>query len=319
MATTKDIRLANPILGNLMLAGVAQGTQMAASVLFPRLPTALRGFQLAQMGDEATRRYNTRRAPGAATKQVKISWQGSTYTVAQHAIDVPIPRELIQEQDEARRLNVGANLDISQVAVNTALQILNLDYEMEAAAIATDAGAYSGNVLGLSGTTKWSNAAGTPVTDVRNKAEVVRKATGRRPNVLVLGAGVLNALTMNPEVKGYLPSTNLGPATADQLKTILNVANIVVADAVVTQEDGTVDDVWGNNAILAYAPNIGADGTGLSLGEPAFGFTSWMNGHPFVETPYYDRATKSWIYGATFERSPTLVRGSAGFLFQNPA
>ena len=316
--TPKDIRLANPILGNLMLTGVAQGTAMAASVLFPRLPTALRGFQLAQLGDEATRRYNTRRAPGAATKQVKIGWQGSTYTVAEHAIDVPIPRELIQEQDEARRLNVGANLDISRVAVNTALQVLNLDYEIEAAAIATDTAAYGANVLGLSGGTKWSST-GTPVTDVRGKAEVIRKATGRRPNTLVLGAGVLNALTMNAEVKGYLPNTNLGPATIEQLKSILNVANIVVADAVVTGEDGTVSDVWGNNAILAYAPVIGADGSGLSLGEPAFGFTSWLEGHPFVETPYYDRATKSWIYGATFERSPTLVRGTAGFLFTNPA
>ncbi len=219
----------------------------------------------------------------------------------QHAIDVPIPRELIQEQDEARRLNVGANLDISRVAVNTALQILNLNYEMEAAAIACDA------------------ATGKPVSDVRNNTEAIRKATGRRPNTLVLGAGVLNALTMNPEVKGYLPSTNLGPATIEQLKTILNVPAIVVADAVVTSDAGVVSDVWGNNAILAYAPNIGADGSGLSLGEPAFGFTSWLEGHPFVETPYYQRETKSWIYGATFERKPTLVRGSAGFLFTNPA
>jgi hypothetical protein len=319
MATPKDIRLANPILGNLMLTGVAQGVAAAAPVLFPRLPTALRGFQLASMGDEATRAYNTRRAPGTATKQVKVSWKGQTYTVDQHAIDVPIPRELIQEQDEALRLNVGMNIDISQIAVNTALQILNLSYEMEAAAIGTDAAAYGANVLALTGDAKWSAAKGTPVTDIRKHTETIRKATGRRPNVLVLGASVLNPLTMNAEVKSYLPNSVLGPATLDQLKTILNVPAIVVADMVWTAENGAVSDIWGNNAILAYAPAIGNDGSGLSLGEPAFGFTSWMNGHPFVETPYYDRGTKSWIYGATFERSPTLVRGTAGFLFQNPA
>ena len=317
--TPKDIRLANPILGNLMLTGVAAATAMAASVLFPRLPTALRGFQLAQLGDEATRQYNTRRAPGTATKQVQINWQGKPYTVNQHAIDVPIPRELIQEQDEANRLNVGANLDISRIAINTALQILNLSYEMEAAGIATDTAAYSGNVLALAGGTRWSAATGTPVTDIRGKAEVIRQATGRRPNTLVLGASVLNPLAMNAEVKSYLPDSVLGAATLDHLRTILNVPNIVIADAVTTSEAGVVSDVWGNNAILAYAPNIGADGSGLGLGEPAFGFTSWLEGHPFVETPYYDRATKSWIYGATFERQPTLVRGNAGFLFQNPA
>ena len=46
--TPKDIRLANPILGNLMLAGAAANAdQLIATALFPRLPTALRGFQLA--------------------------------------------------------------------------------------------------------------------------------------------------------------------------------------------------------------------------------------------------------------------------------
>ena len=124
---------------------------------------------------------------------------------------------------------------------------------------------------------------------------------------------------MNPEVKSYLPSSNLGPATLDQLKTILNVKKIVVGEAISTGDSGDVSDVWGNHAVLAYVPEIGADGTGLSLGEPAFGFTSWMEGHPFIETPYYDNGSKSWIFGATFERTPTLVRGSAGFLFQNPA
>ncbi|MDO4795519.1 MAG: hypothetical protein Q4A28_06210 [Brachymonas sp.] len=303
-----------------MLSGAAANAdQLIATALFPRLPTALRGFQLAQLGDEATRAYNTRRAPGARTNQLKIDWQGKTYTVDQHAIDVPIPRELIQEQDIAQRMNVGANIEISKVAVNTALQVLNLSYEREAAALATDASAYAGNVLALSGGTKWSAATGKPVTDIRGKAEVIRQKTGRRPNTLALSASAFNALGMNPEVKGYLPSSNLGPATLDQLKTILNVKKIVVGEAISTADAGDVSDVWGNHAVLAYVPEIGADGTGLSLGEPAFGFTSWMEGHPFVEVPYYDHHSKSWIYGATFERTPTLVRGSAGFLFQNPA
>ena len=317
--TPKNIRLANPILGGMMLAaGTAQAASMAAHSLFPMLPTALRGFQLGQLGDEATRAYNTRRAPGAATKQVTIKWEGKAYTIDQHAIDVPIPRELIQEQDEAARLNVGLNIPISQIAVNTALQILTLSFEMEAAALATDSAAYAGNVLALSGGTKWSAATGTPVTDVRAKSEVIRQKTGRRPNTLVIPSAVLNALAMNAEVKSYLPTTMLGPATIDQLKSILNVPNIVVADAVWTSDADVVADVWGNNAILAYVPNIGASGQNLSLGEPAFGFTGTLEGHPFVETPYYDRSTKSWIYGATYERKPTLVRGTAGFLFQNP-
>lgn len=320
--TPNQVRMANPILGSLMLAGAVQ-SPMAAQALFPRLPVALRGFQLASLGDAATRAYNTRRAPGAATKQVKISWQGQTYTVAQHAIDVPIPRELIQEADEARRLNVGANAAISQIAVNTALQILNLDYELEAAAIATDATPYASNTRtydNSSGKYKWSHASGTPVSDIAAAANTIRSGTGRRPNTLLVSAVAFGALQLNKEVQSYLTGAGgvKGPATMEQLKAILKVSNIVVGEAIWTNEAGTTDDVWGNNAILAYVPPIGPEGTGLALGEPAYGFTSWMDGHPMVETPYYQRETKSWIYGATFERTPTLVRAGAGFLFKNP-
>ena len=318
MSTPAQVRFnVNPILTNLMVTGTAQAG-LVAMQLFPQLPTALRGFTLAQLGDDATRRYNTRRAPGAATKQMRINWEGRVYTVDQHAIDVPIPRELIEDANEAARLNVAQHLDISRIAVNTALQVLSLGHELEAAALATDPAAFGANVQALSGGAKWSADTGAPVTDLAAASEAIRKASGRRPNLLVLSADAFYALSLNKEVRSYLPTTMLGPATLEQLKTILKVPRIAIGEAIWTDESGASHDVWGNNAILAYAPDIGAGGAGLSLGEPAFGFTSVLPGHPFVETPYFDRATKSWIYGATYERKPTLVRATAGFLFQNP-
>ena len=75
--------------------------------------------------------------------------------------------------------------------------------------------------------------------------------------------------------------------------------------------------MWGNNAILAYVPKIGANGANLSLAEPGFGFTNVREGHPFVETPYYENGLKSWIYGATFERQPNVAYNDAAFLFTN--
>jgi hypothetical protein len=77
-------------------------------------------------------------------------------------------------------------------------------------------------------------------------------------------------------------------------------------------------DVWGNNAVLAYVPRIGGGGADLSLAEPGLGFTNVLEGHPFAETPYYDNASKSWVYGATYERRPNVAYSGAGFLFTNP-
>ncbi len=317
--TAAEIRLkANPILSSMLL-GMGQGT-MIAEKLMPRLPQVLASVNIAQMGDAARRRYNLRRAPGTATKRINIKYDGQVYTVEQYAVEVPIPRELLREADESRRLNIAGHLDISQIAMTTASDVLALDYELEVAGIATSISSYAaGHTLALAGGTKWSAATGTPVTDVRAAAEIIRKKTGKRPNKLVMGADVLAVVCINQEVRSYLPSTQTGPASVEQLKTIFNVAQIEVGDASWVDETDEAHDVWGNNAILAYVPNIAPNSAKVSLAEPAFGFTNVIEGHPYSEAPYFDNGAKSWIFGGTFERRANIAYKGAGFLFTNPA
>jgi hypothetical protein len=319
MMTPEQIRLkANPILTSLLL-GQGQGTFIGEK-LFPRLPDALSSVVLAKLGKERLKRYNLRRAPGTATKRVNIKYEGKVYTVDQYSVEVPMPRELLREADESRRLQVGNYLDVSRIAMTTTNDILGLDYELECAAKATDQDNYvAGNVLALAGGTKWSAATGTPVTDVLAAADVIRGRIGARPNQLTLSAVAMKAVKTNPEVRSYLPSTQMGPATVEQLKIIFSVDEILVGDAVWIDDDDVGQDVWGNNAILAYVPKIGAGGANVSLAQPAFGFTNVIEGHPFAETPYYENASKSWIYGGTFERRANIAYDDAAFLFQNPA
>jgi len=319
MMTPEQIRLQqNPILTSLLL-GMGQGT-FIAQALFPRLPQTLSSVMLAKVGKERLQRYDLRRAPGAGTKRIDVKYDGQVYTIDQYSVEVPIPREIIRESDESRRLNVGNHLDVSRIAMTTAADVLNLDYELEVAGIATDPASYaSGHAQALASGTKWSAASGTPVQDVRGASEVIRKKVGRRPNTLTLSADALSALVINQEVRGYLPNTQMGPATIDQLKTILNVPNIVVGDAIWVDGDGVGKDVWGNAAILAYVPAIGGAGGGgdVSLAEPAFGFTNVMEGHPYAEPPYFENNSKSWIFGATYERRPNIAYPEAAFLFSN--
>lgn len=319
MMNAEQIRLnQNPILSSLLL-GLGQGTYIAEK-MFPRLPQALTGVTLAKLGDERFRRYNLRRAPGTATKRVNIKYEGKVYTVEQYSVEVPIPRELIRESDAVRRLmNVGNNLDISRIAMVTASDILGLDYELETATLATNAGTYaSGHVLALSGGTKWSASTGTPITDIETASETIRKKIGKRPNTLGLSADAWRALRHNAQVKAYLPSSQQGPATIEQMKNILNLEQIHVGDAIWIDDADASTDVWGNNAVLSYVPKIAAGTGDISLAEPGFGFTNVLEGHPFAEQPYYENGLKSYVYGATYERKPNVAYDTAGFLFQNP-
>ena len=209
-----EIRLKqNPILTSLLL-GMGQGA-LIAEKLFPRLPQVLSSANLAQLGDERLRRYNLRRAPGAPTKRVNIKYEGKTYSVEQYAVEVPIPREFIREADESRKLNVSNHRDVSKIAMVTANDILDLDYEIEVATMATTSGTYAaGHVLALAGATKWSADTGTPVTDLDAAKDVIRKKIGKRPNKLTLSADAYTALRNNKQVLGRLPSTFIGtPAT----------------------------------------------------------------------------------------------------------
>lgn len=318
MMTAAEIRLKqNPILTSLLL-GMGQGS-FAAEKLFPRLPQSLSSVMLAKVGDERFRKYNLRRAPGAPTKRVDIKYDGSTYTVEQYSVEVPIPRELLRESDESRRLNVGNYLDISRIAMVTANDILALDYEIEVATLATTPATYAaGHVVALAGGTKWSADTGTPVDDIEAAHNLIRKKIGRRANKLTLSADAHQALKNNLQVRSYLPDSQLGGPTLDQLKNILNVKEIVIGDAVWKDETDQGLDVWGNNAVLAYVPEISNNGGDISLAEPGFGFTNVIEGHPFAETPYYDNSEKSWIYGATYERRPNVAYNTAAVLFQNP-
>ena len=319
MMTPAQIRLnQNPILTSLLL-GMGQGTYIAEA-LFPRLPQALSSVMLARIDNSRFKRYNLRRAPGAATKRIEVKYDGRVYSLDQYSVEVPIPRELIRESDESRRLNVGNYLDISRIAMVTADGVLAQDYELDVAGVATLPGSYAaGHVVALAAGTKWSATTGTPVTDIRAASDVIRKKVGKRPNKLILSADAQACLITNTEVRGYLPNTQMGPATMDQLKSILNVTDIVTGDAIWTDANDVGQDIWGNNAVLAYVPTMGGPNNGdISLAEPAFGFTNVLEGHPFAETPYYSNDTKSWVYGATFERRANVAYNTAAFLFQNP-
>jgi hypothetical protein len=202
----------------------------------------------------------------------------------------------------------------------TANDVLALDYELEVAGLAIDPATYGGNVLALTGGTKWSAASGTPVDDIRAASELIRQGTGKRPNRLILSADAFFALTVNEQIRSYLSVNQIGPATPAQLLQAIGLPGLTleVGDATWRDAHGVGSDVWGNNAILAYVPSIGGGGADISLAEPGFGFTNVLEGHPFAETPYYEPASKSWIYGATYERRPNVAYPEAGFLFQNP-
>lgn len=251
--------------------------------------------------------YNTRRAPGGATKRVKFGYAGKPFALENHALEAPVPREHMRDASKV------PGVDLGKRAISLVQNVQSLALEIQQAVLATTAANYDANhKLTLSGTSKWSDPAGKPATTINTGKEAVRSSCGMYPNVLVLGATVFAAAKENPAVLDRFKYTSKDSVTADMLAALFDVQKVVVGAAVQVTDAGVMSDVWGNVAVLAYvAPSS------LSQEEPSYGYTYTMEGHPMVEKPYYDDNAKSWIYGVGYERMPVLSGITSGFLIQD--
>lgn len=305
----------NPILTGMFKA-VVQGSYIATQ-LFPNLPQKLSISHFGETGLEAFRRYNLSRAPGSNTKRINMVMKDKTFTLKQRAVDLPIDRETIEENNYLSYLNVGAYPEISQFAVNTISDVLALDYELDVADMLKAPSTYSSdNVITFTPTQKWSDPGSDPIADIKKGKEIIRQKTGLRANTLTLGPMVESVLLSHPKLVALLSNSNDKIVTIEHLKRFFEVDRILVGDAIWTENEQVMLDVWGNMALLSYSPEITLQ-TASAMRAP-FGLTSVKEGHPFMEQVRYDGDAKSWIYGGTYERMPNLTKPDAGVLFDQP-
>ncbi|MGB0695373.1 MAG: hypothetical protein ACPGOY_06960 [Rhodospirillaceae bacterium] len=309
--TLGQTRVVDPILTTHV-----QGYRQAGLVghyLFPRAPVSVAGGRVLEFGKEAFREYNTGRAPGSATSRISFGYEGKPYAVFPHSLEAPVPRERLRDASR------GPGIDLGMRATSLTMQVIALSLEREQASIAVNAANYDADhKQAFAGGTKWSAATGTPLTDIANAKEAIRKTIGLRPNTLVLSPDAWTSAELNPQVVARIyPDRGpgeVGPVSLEHFSKVIGVPNVVVGEAVTAGADDAFSDVWGNNAVLAYV----SQNPSPQMEEPSYGYTYTMEGHPMVEVPYYDNNAKSWIYGVTNERTPQLTGMVAGFLFQNP-
>lgn len=304
---TSQARVIDPVLST-----VAQGYQnneMIATGLFPIVPVALRGGNIITFGRESFMLYASQRAPGENTKRVRFGYAGSPYALVDYSLEGLVPMEIEQEA-----LN-GPGIDLGSNAVNSVQAIMALRHEKACADIARNAGAYaSSNKATLSGTSRWSDYGSTsdPIGDVQDAISAVRAATGKRPNVVAMGAVVMEKLKSHPKVLERIKYTGRDVATAELLASLFGVQTVLSGDAIFSNDAGTAfTDVWGTDVVVAYTPTASAQNGGL----PSYGYTYMLDGYPMVEEAYYDRNAKSYIYPVTRAEAPVLAAPSAGFLF----
>ncbi|MDR2711084.1 MAG: hypothetical protein LBB65_07165 [Burkholderiales bacterium] len=300
----RDIRIIDPILSN-----IARGYRNDAFVgmaLFPRVTVTVSGGQILQFGKEAFMKYETRRAPGAATKRIDFGYEGMPFALENHALEALVP---IEWQRDARAVP-GVDLATRAIALTQAVTARQL--EEQQATLATTAANYpAANVETLTGA--GSLGAISNITEwIDSKKELIRSGIAQYPNKMFIGPKVFNVLRNLAAVRDNFKWTTSASITVAMLAQFLDIPQIFVGRAVGSDQAGNFGDIWGNDIVLAYAPDSPS-----GREEPSYGYTYTMEGHPAVKQPYFDDNRDSWVYGTKEERAPVIAGAAAAVLIKN--
>lgn len=265
--TPSDVHV-NAVLGNISIAAMQAAEGFVADRVFPGVSVAKQSDSYFKYDFADWNRDNFRkRAP--ATESAGTGWKVTTdsYYAAVWALHVDI--------DDQVRANSDSPIDMDRDATAfLSLQAL-LSREIQWAANFFTTGVWTGSSTGtdISGgvidTTsedlRWNDDNSTPLEDVARESTALKLSSGFRPNKLVIGAQVWDALKRHPDLVDRIKYTsgNNNPAmvTRAAVAALMELDEILVMDSIqVTSKENpdfetsmTTAFIGGKSALLVYA------------------------------------------------------------------
>lgn len=231
-----------------------------------------------------------KRAPGTKFRRANLNITNDTYLSEQHALEYPMPDEIIANQDAAVDLEMAGNDWLYDQ------QMLKQELSWAEAYMTGSSGWTAGSVAA-----KWHTTAGNPSLDVTGAARTIRRALGSSASHRLVGLGgtiTETALLNNADIKDRVKYTQAATVNAIRqvLANALGLDELIIAD----REQNTAKE----GVAASYAPLIDDDflvvavPTNPGLMVPAAGYTfCWDEGgrgDMYIET-YRDESTKSDI------------------------
>ncbi len=192
--------------------------------------------------------------------------------------------------DEQTLANEDAALDIRSAGSTTLMNRLMIHRENQFATTFFTSGVWGTDWAGVADgdndtaaeVTNWDDYTNsTPIQDVTRLSRTIQlKSGGFRPNTMVVGKEVRDALINNPDIldrlNGGATVTNTAMVTNAKLAEIFEVENFYVMEAVENDSvEGVAESnsfIGGNNVLMVHAPSS------AGLMTPASGLTfAWNN------------------------------------------
>lgn len=274
--TPGDVHVNRP-LSNISVAFMQEDEGWVADKVFPNIPVAKQS-DLYYTIDRSfwNRSEMKRRAPN--TESPGIGWEVSTDPYFAHVYS------LHHDIEDERRANADSVFQLDEEATSLLSTQAKLKRETEWAGKYFGATIWTTDITGVSGVPaggqvkQWNDAASTPIEDLRAQRTAQKLVSGLRPNTLVLGAEVLDALLDHPDIIDRVKYGQTPGSAADidlsDLRGLFKIPRIFVMDAIEnTAAEGATEVnafIGGKGALLCYVPPA------PGLRTPSAGYTfSW--------------------------------------------
>lgn len=272
-----DVHVDRP-LSNISIAFLQSQDAFIADKAFPILSVAKQSDQYFTYDRGMFNRDEmTELAPGARADAANYTLSTGTYNAKVYALAKDVADQV--------RANADSPIQLDREATEFLAVKALIKKEKTWAANHFVTGKWTteraGVAAGPTGTQflRWDVASSTPIEDVRQGVRAVHQLTGFRPQKMVLGREVYDALLDHPDIVGRIDrGQTSGPAVAmrDSLAALFELQEILVMDAIEnTAAEGVANShsfIGGKHALLLYTPSS------PGLMTPSAGYTFAWSG-----------------------------------------
>jgi len=306
MMNLGQARIIDPILTEFVRE--YSNKPLIGDALFPTVPVPVRKGQIIKFGKERFVAEQTSRAPGQEVNYLQVGYEAEQYSVLNDGLGWKLPIEVIEEAREV------AHVDLVKESIQAVITKMRLGVEVRRATMALSPTSYpASNVITPASADLWSNTASDPFELVVAAKKAVRQQTGHRPNVMVIGPDVLDALSANLSILDRTKYTSRDSITLDMLRQLFQVETLVIGEAITADPvTGNFTDIWGPNVVLAFVDQISK-----SRQIPSYGYTYKLKGSPSAGPERWDPDTRSWKGDIFWEQQDYITSAQAGFLIQS--
>ena len=281
-----DVHVNRP-LTNISIAYSLNAMDYIADRVFPDVPVMKRSDVYYTIPRGHFLRDEMReRAPGTESAGASYTFETESYECKTYALHKNIDDETRANYDMPLTADATATRFLTEKALIHKERIF-ADTFMKASAWSFTATGATSSITDLSSldfsdtdnntVDRWSRGSSAPIDVIRQARRDVQGRTGRKPNIMVMGPYVYDALLDHDDIVGRIDrGQTSGPAVSNKeaLAAILELDEILVMEGIHNSAvEGVSDSVGfiaGNSALLCYRASSPA------LEEPTAGYTfSW--------------------------------------------